>query len=466
MVIVEDITPHVYRRRHLCYDRRVEVTIKPSGLSGSVAIPGSKSHTIRALIIAALAPGDSTITAALDSGDTAACIGILRGLGARIETARRDDGLTLRVTGCGGRFTQPRETLDCANSGTTLYLALPVAALHGFPVRFDGDAQLRRRSAGPLLEALETLGARVDRENGDCVPFTVTGPISGGEVSIECPTSQYLSSLLIAAPLCPNGMRITVPLLNERPYVEMTLAWLAGQGTDVVRQGWEHFAIPGGRGYRPFARRIPADFSSATFFLAAAAVTGSQLTLDGLEMGDSQGDREVVRVLERLGCRVLTNAQSVTIAGPPGPDAGLSGGEIDLNAMPDALPALAVVGTRCREPLRLINVQQAREKETDRIAVMAGAIARLGGRARELPDGLVVEPGRLAGGTVDSAGDHRVAMALAVAGLCAAGPVTVTNAEVASITYPGFYDALASCGAALASRGATVSRSGDRATGT
>ena len=450
-------TSHVYRRRDLCYDRRVNVTIEPGGLSGSVAIPGSKSHTIRALIIAALASGESTITAALDSGDTAACIGILRGLGARIEAESRGDGLALRVTGRGGRFARPQETLDCANSGTTLYLALPLAALQEFPVRFDGDAQLRRRSAGPLLKALETLGARVDRENGECVPFTITGPISGGDVSIECPTSQYLSSLLIAAPLCPDGMRITVPLLNERPYVEMTLAWLSGQGTDVVRRGWEHFAIPGGRGYRAFARQVPADFSSATFLLAAAAVTGSELTLEGLEMTDSQGDREVVRVLERLGCHVRINARSVTIAGPSGPDAGLSGGEVDLNAMPDALPALAVVGTRCREPLRLVSVPQAREKETDRIAVMAEAIARLGGRARELPDGLVIEPGRLAGGTADSAGDHRVAMALAVAGLCAAGPVTVTNAEVASITYPGFYDALAACGAAVASSGAGAS---------
>ncbi len=423
----------------------MNITVQPGPLSGRVAVPGSKSHTIRALLVAALAHGTSRITGALDSEDTAACVRILQAMGVRIDARPAEGSLAIEVAGSAGRLSPPEATLDCANSGTTLYLALSLAALQSFPVRFTGDAQLQRRSAGPLLAALEAGGARVDRENGDCVPLTVTGPVAGGPVTIECPTSQYLSSLLLAAPLCERGMQITVPLLNERPYVEMTLGWLEEQGVTVTRNGWTRFDVPGGRRYASFTRRVPADFSSATFFLAAAAATGSRLALDGLEMTDTQGDREVVHVLERLGCRVETDAHSLTITGP----GTLAGGEVDLNATPDALPALAVAGTRCRQELRLVNVPQAREKETDRIAVMARAINDLGGRAVELPDGLVVHPQTLRGGTADSAGDHRVAMALSVAGICAKEAVTVTNAEVASITFPGFYDQLAACGASL-----------------
>lgn len=423
----------------------MNVTIEPGTLSGRVAVPGSKSHTIRALLIAALAHGTSRITGALDSEDTAACIRVLQAMGVRVDARSADGSLEIDLVGSAGRLSPPKATLDCANSGTTLYLALSLAALEPFPVRFTGDAQLQRRSAGPLLAALEATGARVDRENGDCVPLTVTGPVAGGPVTIECRTSQYLSSLLLAAPLCERGMQITVPLLNERPYVEMTLGWLEEQGITVARDGWTRFNVPGGGRYEGFTRRVPADFSSATFFFAAAAATGSRLTLDGLEMSDTQGDKEVVHVLEHLGCRVETDAHSLTITGP----GVLAGGEVDLNAMPDALPALAVAGTRCRKELRLVNVPQAREKETDRIAVMAQAINGLGGRAEELPDGLVVHPQRLRGGRADSAGDHRVAMALTVGGLCAEGAVTVTNAEVASVTFPGFYDRLAACGAAL-----------------
>ncbi|MFW6261604.1 MAG: 3-phosphoshikimate 1-carboxyvinyltransferase [Spirochaetota bacterium] len=436
----------------------MNVTVHPGTLSGTLPMPGSKSHTIRALLVAALARGESRISGALDSADTAACIRILRELGVEIQAEDADGaaaGLTLRVTGRDGRFAPPAGPLDCANSGTTLYLALSAAALQDFPVTLTGDEQLQRRSAGPLLAALESMGANVERRGtGDCVPLTVTGPIRGGRVSIECPTSQYLSSLLLAAPLAPAGMEIDVPLLNERPYVGITLSWLDGQGVAYERDGWSRFAVAGGGAYRAFERRVPADFSSATFFLAAAAVTGSRLTLNGLDMDDSQGDREVVRILERLGCAVEVGEQRVTIGGPGSPattgahtGARLAGGEIDLNAIPDSLPALAVVGTTCAEALRLTNVPQAREKETDRIAVMARVINDLGGRAGELSDGLVVHPARLKGGTVDSAGDHRVAMAAAVAGLCADGPVTVTNAGVADITFPGFYELLASAGA-------------------
>jgi len=425
----------------------MKVTVSPGGLAGHVAIPASKSHTIRALVIAALAEGTSRIDTPLDSADTRACISVLRGLGVNISEVRDSaDQLThLTVIGRGGSFLKPAGELDCENSGTTFYVMLSVAALAGFPVRLTGDAQLRQRSAGPLLGALEELGVTVERHGeGDCAPVTVTGPLHGGKATIVCPTSQFLTSLLMAAPLAPADSEFTVPLLNERPYVQMTLGWLDSQGVQFRRTEWSGFHVTGGQRYRAFESRVPADFSAATFFLAAAAITGSTLNLDGLDMDDSQGDKEVVSILRRLGCGVSTDEDGVRIAGGL-----LAGGTLDLNSLPDALPALAVVGTACAEPLRLTNVPQAREKETDRIAVMAHELTAIGARVDELRDGLVVYPSALSGGEVSSHGDHRVAMALAVAALRAESPLTITDAEVVEITYPGFFDALRACGAKL-----------------
>ncbi len=430
----------------------MNIAVSPGGLSGRVAIPASKSHTIRALVIAALAEGVSRIEAPLDSADTRACISVLRGLGIQIsETRDAADRLNeVSVVGRGGSFSRPDDALNCENSGTTYYIMLSIAALADFPVRLTGDAQLRRRSAGPLLGALEELGVKVERHGeGDCPPVTVTGPLRGGKATVVCPTSQYLTSLLLAAPLAPIDSEFTVPILNERPYVEMTLGWLDSQGMTTRRRGWSEFHVAGGRHYHAFESRVPGDFSAATFFLAAAAITGSILDLDGLDMSDSQGDREVVSILEQLGCTVSADAGSVRIAGPGAGRTGgaLSGGTLDLNSIPDALPALAVVGTACTEPLRLTNVPQAREKETDRIAVMARELATLGARVEELPDGLVVYPSALSGGQVSSHGDHRVAMALAVAALRAESPVSISDAEVVDVTFTGFFDALRACGA-------------------
>jgi 3-phosphoshikimate 1-carboxyvinyltransferase len=428
----------------------MNLTISPGGLRGSVVIPPSKSHTVRALVIAALADGVSRITAPLDSADTRSCISVLRELGIQIDEIRGPDGdlAELSVSGCAGRLTKPEGELDCGNSGTTFYVMLSVAALADFPVRLTGDAQLQQRSAGPLLAALQELGVTVERHgNGDCAPVTVTGPLRGGLATAICPTSQFLTSLLLATPLAPVDSELSVPLLNEKPYVEMTMGWLDSQGIGYERIDWSAFSVRGRQHYRAFEARVPGDFSAATFFLAAAAITGSTLDLTGLDINDSQGDREVVSILEKLGCTVTPGEGSIRISGPA--DGALNGGTLDLNSMPDSLPALAVVGTACREPLRLTNVPQAREKETDRIAVMAGELTALGARVEELPDGLVIHPSGLTGGRVSSHGDHRVAMALAVAALRAAGDVTITDAGVAGITYPGFFTTLAACGAGV-----------------
>ena len=452
----------------------VDVSIRPGRLRGEVTIPASKSHTIRALIIATLAEGESRILHPLDSGDARACIAACRALGAEIEErweesaagsasaapntaggrpgeeAARGELSEIVVRGTGGRIASPERTIDVMNSGTTLYLAAAAAALGTSEITFDGDKQIRARPIQPLLNSLTQLGASVRALAGNgCAPVAIRGPLAGGFTSIEAHTSQYLSSLLLACPLANGDTEIDVPLLNERPYVEMTLRWLDQQGIRYRNEGFRRFYVPGRQHYTAFKRAVPGDFSSATFFLCAAAITGSTITLRGLDMRDAQGDKEVVNILARMGCRVETGDDTVTLSGP-GADAGarLRGREIDLNAIPDALPALAVTACCAEGTTRLVNVPQARQKETDRITVMHRELQKMGARIEELPDGLVIEGGRLHGAAVDGHDDHRVVMALAVAGLVASGETVIADAEAASVTFPGFFRQLESVRAA------------------
>jgi len=422
----------------------VRLATEGSSLSGSVRIPGSKSHTIRALVIATLADGRSALRAPLESLDTEACVRICRGLGARIDL-----GEVWWVTGTGGELATPDNVLDVGNSGTTLYVTLATAALgRGWSV-FTGDEQIRSRPAGPLLDALRGLGAEAFSTRGDGrAPLVIRGPLRGGRIAIECPTSQYLTSLLLNCPLSECDTEIEVLKLNERPYVEMTLGWLDAQGIRYKHEDMRRVRVHGGQAYTAFDRAIPADFSSATFFLCAAAITGSEVTLLGLDRDDTQGDKAVVEMLAAMGAEVEWLPDGLRIRGR-----GLKGGEFDLNATPDALPSMAVAACFASGETRLVNVPQARIKETDRIAVMHQELAKMGARIEERPDGLVIQGGTLRGAVVDGHTDHRVVMALAVAGMAASGRTEVTTAEAAAVTFPTFVDLMAKLGARIAEMG-------------
>ena len=317
--------------------------ITASKLKGSVSIPASKSHSIRALLIATLAEGTSELINPLDSADVRSCMDLCRALGADI-VEKKD---RLIVHGTGGRLSTPKNPINVGNSGTTIYLAASLAALSSSPITFDGDEQIRYRSASNLLDALRTLGAEVKSSDNGCAPFSVSGPVNGGEVTIECPISQYLSSLLLAAPLFRGETTINVSLLNEQPYAEITLRWLDEQGIKYTNNNFKQFIIPGGQKYKSFTKEIPADFSSGTFFLCAAAITQSELTLTGLDMTDSQGDKEVVFMLEKLGCETEIGTDYIKINGKP-----MTGCVLDLNSTPDALPALAVTACFAQMCLR------------------------------------------------------------------------------------------------------------------
>ncbi len=415
---------------------------EPSTLQGRVRIPGSKSHTVRGVILATLAEGESVLHQPLESGDTRSALAAARGLGA--ELAAETPALW-RIRGVGPAPRAHGQTIDVGNSGTTLLIALGAAALSRTGnIRFDGDAQIRKRSAGNLLRALETLGARPRAEGPDgCCPIVVRGTLRGGAVSIECPTSQYLTSLLINTPLAEGETAIRVPLLYEQPYVHMTLQWLRDLGLRVEHvDDLSAFSVPGGQRVPAFEKAIPADFSSATFFLCAAALTGSELLLEGLDMDDAQGDKAVVHYLRAMGATIAVEDDGLRVHS----GTELCGADLDLNATPDALPAMAVTAACARGTTRLGNVPQARLKETDRIALMARELGRLGVRVRERDDGLEIEGGGLDSGAVSGHGDHRLVMAFAVAGLGARGPVVVDTAEAAAVTFPDFTELLQSVG--------------------
>jgi 3-phosphoshikimate 1-carboxyvinyltransferase len=367
-------------------------------------------------------------------------------LGAEVRETAGKNGLEhWTVRGIGGANGIHRNTapLDVGNSGTSLFLALAMASLGSEALTFTGDEQIARRSAAPLLQALAGLGVTVDSGKNGCVPITVRGPWRGGNVVIECPTSQYLSALLLAAPLAPAGTtaKIEVPLLNEKPYIDMTLSYLDRQRAPYERTSdFSRFTVSGGFSYRPVDGPVSADFSSAAFPACAAAVSRGRAVLYGLDPDDSQGDKAFFDMLRGMGCAVewtetADRGMRLTVEAAE----GLRGGCFDLNDTPDMLPAAAVLAAFAAGETRLVNVAHARIKETDRIAVMAAELSKLGVDCAELPDGLVIRGGeRPGGGLVNGHGDHRVVMALAVCGLGAQSPVTVTGAEAADVTYPGF----------------------------
>ena len=419
----------------------MKLTVAKSELRGRVPIPGSKSHTIRAVALASLAEGVSQIIAPLDSADTAAAVDCYRRLGARITT-----GPTWTIEGTAGRLRVPDNVIDVANSGATLRFALGSAALlaKGTAV-FTGDEQVRERPLGPLITSLNELGAncRSTRGNGRA-PVWIEGTLRGGRTNIEAVTSQYLSSLLINCPLATDDTIINVIGLNERPYVEMTLRYLDEQGISYENDAMQCFTIKGGQGYRAFNKRIPADFSSATFFFCAGAILDGELILEGLDFTDAQGDKAVVDILRDMGADIhLNGTEAVVHRGQ------LHGIDIDLNATPDALPALAVVACFAKGPTKLYNVAQARFKETDRIAVMAAELRKLGADVAELEDGLKITPAPLHGAELCGHHDHRVVMALSLAGMALDQDCSIDTAEAVDVTFPNYVKLMQTAGARL-----------------
>ncbi len=411
--------------------------VTKSSMKGTVTIPGSKSHTIRSVYIASLADGHSVIRAPLLSQDTEAAICVCRAFGAEIVKVNNQ----LEVTGFGGKPSTPEDVIDVGNSGTTLRLGVSTAALNEGYSLFTGDEQIRSRPMEPLLTALNNLGARAisTRGNGKA-PLIVKGRARGGKTELRAVTSQYLSSLLINAPLFDKDTEIIVTELNEAPYVDITLSWLDEQGVRYEREGYKRFLMPGNQSYHPFEKTIPGDFSSASFFLVLGALSEEGVRLKNLSMTDPQGDKRVIEILKDMGAEARIDQDSITVKGGK-----LKGRKIDMNDIPDALPIMAVAGCLAEGVTELCNVPQARLKETDRINVMFRELSKMGADITEKEDGLVIKKSRLKAAPVSGFSDHRVVMALTVAGLQIDEETVIDTAESTQVTFPDFFDLIRQC---------------------
>jgi 3-phosphoshikimate 1-carboxyvinyltransferase len=405
----------------------------------TVRVPGSKSLTNRALIIAALAEGPSSLTGALDSDDSRVMVDALKALGIPVEHDR--EKATIAVKGCAGAIPSKEAELYVANSGTSLrFLTAMVATARG-TFRLDGTPRMRQRPVADLLQALNGLGsdARSDLGTG-CPPVTVRAMgIDGGFAFVKGDvSSQFLSGLLMALPYARDMTTVEVdgPLVSK-PYVEMTLAVMEAFGVRIANHGFKRFNVrPARYRGRPFA--IEPDASAASYFFALAALTGGTITVEGLGTGSVQGDTAFVDVLEHMGCRVERTRSSTTVTG-----GALRGVDVDMNAISDTVMTLAVVSLFADGVTRIRNVAHIRHKETDRISALATELRKLGATVDEQPDGLlIVPPARLQPAQIATYDDHRMAMSIALAGLKSEG-VTILDPACVAKTYPGFWSDLA-----------------------
>ena len=412
---------------------------KPSSLSGRIAASPSKSYTHRAILLAALSGGPSQVRRALFAEDTEATLEGIEAFGAHVA---REDG---RLTITSEPFHPPDREVDARNSGTTLRLLTGVAATLDGPTVLTGDVSLRKRPMGPLLDALEALGARGRSLHGDgCAPVRIAGPLAGGEVSIAgSVSSQFVTSLLVAAPLARDRTVVrVVPPVRSEPYVDVTLHMLRLFGVDVLDQG-DMYEIRAPQAYHPVDVDVPGDFSSAAFPFVGAAISEGDVTVDGLDADAPQGDRKLVDHLRSFGARVDVRAEEVRVRGGT-----LVGRTIDIGDTPDLFPVLAVLATQARGESRFVNGEHLRLKESDRIATTVGFLKAMGSSIEPTHDGCVVRgPTRLREAFVDSSGDHRILMAAAVAGLVADGPVDISDPWCFRVSYPSFLDDLRALGA-------------------
>ena len=408
----------------------MKLTVHPSRIAGEIAVTGSKSHTIRGIAAGALCHGTATLIAPLESADTRSALEAIKSFGAKVNEL--NDRWV--IEGVGGKFADSRKVIDMGNSGTGLRMLSGLAALQDFKITFDGDESLRTRLMSGLLDSFAQLGAEVVSNSGKC-PLTICGPVRGGSTKADGTTSQFLTSLLFSLPMAEGDSEITLDFLNEKPYIDITLSWLDTLGIKVEHsEDCLHWCIPGGQSVNSFTRVIAADFSTAAFPLVAGVIAGNGVGIRNLDFNDVQGDKKVFSYLEDMGAKLERTPELLKIV----PDRPLTGKVIDLNETPDALPIMAVAACNASGETRLVNAPQARVKETDRIACMTRELSKMGADVEELPDGMVIRGRQLHGAEVESYGDHRIAMALAIAGLTAEGETVIRDAECASVTYPAF----------------------------
>ena len=402
----------------------------------TVHLPGSKSYTNRALAVAALAEGRSVLRGALFSDDTDHMATALTALGVTVEADAR--GQVMTVEGCGGKLPEDAASLFCGNAGTAVRFLLALCALGRGRYVIDGDARMRERPQGPLLAALRSLGAEVTSQFGnDCPPVTILADgLRGGTLSMDGSlSSQYFTALCQAAPAMELGLDLRVEGdLVSKPYLDMTAEVMAAFGVTMVNESYGRFIVAPGQRYQATSYQVEPDASGASYFLAAAALTGGRITVNGLTRASKQGDVAFADVLGQMGCTVTDSPEGLTVEGPD----KLRGVSVDMNAISDTALTLAAIAPFADGPTEIRGIAHARRQECDRVAAVAVELTRLGVKVEERPDGWLIEPSQPTGGSVETYDDHRMAMSFALIGLKVPG-IQIRNPECVRKTFPSFW---------------------------
>ncbi|MEA1869553.1 MAG: 3-phosphoshikimate 1-carboxyvinyltransferase [Euryarchaeota archaeon] len=417
----------------------MNVLIDRSEIAGTIPAPPSKSYTHRAIAIASLSV-ESEIAYPLLSADTKATIAASRAIGADVDVDISDNRLLVRGV---SRPVVPDDVIDVLNSGTTLRFFTAITSLAQGTSVLTGDASIRTRPNTPLLGALSDLGADAfSTKGGGTAPIVVQGPLVGGRTRISGSiSSQFISALLIACPLAEEDSTIEIEgELKSRPYIDVTLEVLREAGI-VVKESDLGFLIKGGQTFDLMRYTVPGDFSSSSYLLAAGALVGEHVTIRNLYRS-AQGDCAIIPILKEMGAEIAWDPEKgeVTIT-----RSDLHGVTVDVGKTPDLVPTLAVLGACASGEMRIVNASHVRYKETDRLHAMAATLTKMGVDITEKEDELHVRGGGIHGATLHGWDDHRIVMALTVAGMVA-GDTEIDTAESVAVSYPGFFEDMALLG--------------------
>ena len=413
--------------------------IQKSKLNGRIVCPSNKSYTHRAIFLAALSDGKSIVKKILRSNDTLATISACRGFGVEVEEV--EDKVTINNT---INSTVENSMIDAENSGTTIRIAIAIAALSGGNTILTGDESLRKRPMQPILDSLETMGVKTESDDGR-PPIHINGKIEGNEISINGDiSSQFISALMIIAPRLPEGLTIKVEgELVSKPYVDLTIAIMKKFGVEVkTEEEYKKYQVTH-QIYKPTTFSIPSDFSNLALLLAANVLLGDGLTIE-INLGDMpQGDEAIVDILEKLGVNVTLEDDIITTKSP----ILLKGGKFDLSNTPDLLPAIAILALKSEKPIELFNVKHARYKETDRIAIMSRELKKIGLEVEEKEDGMILKKSEdIHSAELNSENDHRLFMAFSIVGMFV-GDCTVSDPDAVRVSYPEFISDMKNVGA-------------------
>lgn len=417
----------------------MNIFVLPSTISGRITAPSSKSLTHRVLILASLADGVSIIKNALVSNDTKKTVETLKQFGVKIK-----ENSSIEINGTKGNVKAPDKPIDTGLSGSTMRFAIGIAAIS------DGTTVLtgKERPIAGLISALQNQGVQTKylKKEG-YPPVKVVGTrLSGGTIGISgSVSSQFVSSLLMVCPLAKKTLTIKVSDLSSKPYVALTIDCMRHFGVMVENNGYKEFTVSSGQAYKARTYALEGDYSSTSYFFAAAAVTKGSVTVTNLNPASNQSDRQILDILEKMGCTIKREAQEITVMGPQ----TLRSIEVDMNDCPDIVPTVAVAAAFAKGKTTIRNVFHLQYKESNRLQTLSLELAKIGISTHVTDNSISIEGGKPKSGTIATHKDHRIAMAFAIAGLAIENGIKIIEKDVVQKSYPNFFHDLKKIGGAM-----------------